>query len=250
MRNRDTGTVPTGTVPMRLTTPVAGACVWLLDLRHEPNAEAWQACQANEHERAARFRFALHARRYRAAHASMRQVMAAHLGLALQDWAWQAGEHGKPHCVVARHGHFNLSHNEDWALLAWHPDMPVGVDIEWHQAIPDLDGLAASYFTSAEQAWMCEVDAAAERATRFYRLWSAKEAALKALGSGLLVAPQRVEVDMRQGRGATHIDLGPADARAAGSRCRLTVTEVALPEGLQAQAAMAVVAPGDQSLCW
>jgi phosphopantetheinyl transferase len=97
---------------------------------------------------------------------------------------------------------------------------------------------------------MREVEAAAERATRFHRLWCAKEAALKALGSGLRVAPQRVEVNMRRGGGTTHIDLGPADARAAGSRCRLTVTEVALPEGLRAQAALAVVAPGDESLCW
>jgi 4'-phosphopantetheinyl transferase len=236
--------------PMRLASSVADACVWLLDLRHEPDVHAWQACQANEHARAARFRFALHARRYRAAHAQMRQVMAAHLGLALQDWAWQAGEYGKPRCVVARHGHFNLSHSEDWALLAWHPDVPLGVDIEWHEDSRDLDSLASHCFTPAEQAWMREADADPERATRFHRLWCAKEAALKALGSGLRVAPQRVEVNMRRGGGTTHIDLGPADARAAGSRCRLTVTEVALPEGLRAQAALAVVAPGDESLCW
>jgi 4'-phosphopantetheinyl transferase len=235
---------------MRLTTSAADVCVWLLDLRHEPDPGAWRACQANEHARAARFKFALHARRYRAAHAGMRQVMAAHLGVAMKDWAWQAGEHGKPHSAVPRHGHFNLSHSEDWALLAWHPDLPLGVDIEWHQALPDRDSLAARHFTPAEQAWFQEADAAPERAARFHRLWCAKEALLKALGSGLLVAPRRVEVNWRQGGGATHIDLGPADARVVGSRCRLTVTEVALPEGLQAQAALAVVAQGDQSLCW
>jgi len=236
--------------PLRLTTAVEGAFVWLLDLRHEPNVDVWQACQPNEHARAARFRLTLHARRYRAAHGGMRMILAAHLGLAMQAWAWQASEHGKPHFVDARHGHFNLSHSEDWALLAWHSDVPLGVDIEWHRTLPDLDGLARHYFTSAEQSWLNEAVTASHREMRFHRLWSAKEAALKALGSGLLVAPRRVEVDWRHGSCVTQIDLGPADARAARSRCRLTVTEVALPEWLRAQAALAVVAPGDQSECW
>jgi phosphopantetheinyl transferase len=235
---------------MRLTTAAAGACAWLLDLRHEPDPVAWRACQAHEHVRAARFRSALHARRYRAAHAGMRKVMAVHLGLAMQDWTWEAGERGKPRCTDARHGHFNLSHSEDWAVLAWHPDAPLGVDIEWQQALPDLDRLATHHFTPAERAWLHEADAATNRETRFHRLWTAKEAALKALGSGLLVAPRRVEVDCRDGGGTVHIDLGPADGRAPGSRCTLTVSELALPDGLQAQAALAVVAPGDRSVCW
>ena len=57
---------------MRLTAALPGACVWLLDLRREPDVDAWRACQASEHARAARFKFELHARRYRAAHAGMR----------------------------------------------------------------------------------------------------------------------------------------------------------------------------------
>jgi len=242
--------LPAHLPPMRLAQAVAGACAWLLDLRHEPDVDAWRACQASEHARAARFKFELRARRYRAAHAGMRKIMATHLGLAMRDWDWRAGEHGKPHCVDAQHGHFNLSHSEDWALLAWHPDVPLGVDIEWQQALPDQDRLATHYFTPAEQAWMDEVDTAPERQTRFHRLWCAKEAVLKALGSGLRIAPRRVEVELGRGGGDTHIDLGPADGRAAGTRCRLTVTEVVLPAGLPARAALATVAPGDQCACW
>jgi 4'-phosphopantetheinyl transferase len=189
------------------------------------------------------------ARRYRAAHAGMRQVMATHLGLPLPSWSWHPGTHGKPHLTQAEHGHVNLSHSEDWALLAWHPGAPIGVDIEWVRELPDLAQLAAHHFTTAEQAWMQAGDAEV-RTERFYRLWSAKEAALKALGSGLLVAPQRVEVDLSQGACVTRIDLGPADARAVGTRCQLRVCELALPCGLQAQAAVALVDPADQAWCW
>jgi 4'-phosphopantetheinyl transferase len=243
-------TLPAHMPPMRLATAVAGACVWLLDLRDEPDADAWQACQASEHARAARFKSAEHARRYRAAHAGLRELLAAQLGVAMQDWAWEAGQHGKPHFALARHGYFSLSHSEDWALLAWHPNLPVGVDIEWQRAVPGLENLARHHLAPVEQAWMDEGNDAAVRESRFHRLWCAKEAALKALGSGLLVAPQRVAVDGGRPGGVVHIDLGPADARAAHSRCRLTVTEIALPQWLRARAALAVVAAGDQSLCW
>jgi len=130
-----------------LATGVAGAKVWLLDLRHEPPAPAWAACQADEHARAARFKFDLHARRYRAAHAAMRGLMASQWGISPDDWRWAPGPHGKPHTVVAGQGaqtdaaaagHFNLSHSEDWALLAWHPQLRLGVDIEWRQPLPDV----------------------------------------------------------------------------------------------------------------
>jgi 4'-phosphopantetheinyl transferase len=239
-----------------LATGVAGAQVWLLDLRHEPPADAWAACQADEHARAARFKFGVHARRYRAAHAAMRGLMAALLGVTPEAWRWAPGLHGKPHTVASAHGattaagHFNLSHSGDWALLAWHPHLPMGVDIEWHQPLPDADSLAVQQFTLREQAWMRQASPGAEREARFYRLWAAKEAALKALGSGLMVAPQRVEVDLVNPPIHTHITLGPDDGRSPGDVCHLSLCELPLPLTLPAQAALAWVAEGDARLCW
>jgi 4'-phosphopantetheinyl transferase len=258
-----------------LATGVAGAKVWLLDLRHEPPAPAWAACQADEHARAARFKFDLHARRYRAAHAAMRGLMASQWGISPDDWRWAPGPHGKPHTVVAGQGaqtdaaaagHFNLSHSEDWALLAWHPQLRLGVDIEWRQPLPDVNSLAAQQFTLNEQAWMRAALPGPERETRFYRLWAAKEAALKALGSGLMVAPQRVEVylsgDALQAPlpghadtpiGApitTQITLGPDGGHRPGEVCHLSLCELTLPFALPAQAALAWVAEADARLCW
>ncbi len=240
--------------PVLLSTDVLGARVWLLDLAAEPEADAWGACQPDEHARAARFKFELHARRYRAAHAAMRLCMADLLGLAPERWRWVAGAHGKPHQADAdaasAHGHFNLSHSDDWALLAWHPHQPVGVDIEWHRPLPDADNLAAQQFTPAEQAWMRDAPPGEAREDRFYRLWAAKEAALKALGSGLMVAPQRVEVNLTQPGCATQIQLGPEDGRGLGSLCRLQVSELTLPAGIRARAALAVLHPDDVVLAF
>jgi 4'-phosphopantetheinyl transferase len=259
------GPQPPWPLDLPWATGVAGAKVWLLDLRREPTANAWAACQADEHARVARFKFDVHARRYRAAHAAMRGLMALQLGVAPEDWRWAAGVHGKPHTVVAGHvgpahapaaGHFNLSHSEDWALLAWHPHLPVGVDIEWRQPLPDVDSLAAQQFTLSEQAWVRAALPGDEREARFYRLWAAKEAALKALGSGLMVAPQRVGVALSGAPtpmsppNVTQITLGPDDGRSMGGTCRLLWCELALPFAWPAHAALAWVAEGDAQLCW
>jgi 4'-phosphopantetheinyl transferase len=240
--------------PVLLSTDVPGARVWLLDLAAEPEARAWGACQSEEHARAARFKFDVHARRYRAAHAAMRLCMADLLSLAPERWRWVPGVHGKPHHVdvgahahaaAATHGHFNLSHSEDWALLAWHPQQPVGVDIEWHHPLPDVNALAIQQFTPLEQTWMREAAPGEAREDRFYRLWASKEAALKALGSGLIVAPQRIEVNLTRSPCDTQIMLGPDEGHSAHTRCRLQVNELPLPEGLRARAALAVVHPDD-----
>jgi 4'-phosphopantetheinyl transferase len=241
--------------PVLLSTDVPGARVWLLDLAAEPEARAWGACQSEEHARAARFKFDVHARRYRAAHAAMRLCMADLLSLAPERWRWAPGVHGKPHHVavdadVAALGHFNLSHSDDWALLAWHPQQRVGVDIEWQQPLPDVDSLAIQQFTLPEQAWMREASKGEAREDRFYRLWAAKEAALKALGSGLIVAPQRIEVNLTRSPCDTQIMLGPDEGHSAHTPCRLQVSELPLPEALRARAALAVVHPDDAALAF
>ena len=98
------------------------------------------------------------------------------------------------------------------------------------------------------------------RTQRFYQLWSTKEAVLKALGSGLLVAPQRFEVDTTalaapQDAGCgpastTQIELGEADQRTPGTLVDIHWCSLALPAELSACAAVAWLAPDDQWHCW
>jgi len=69
------------------------------------------------------------------------------------------------------------------------------------------------------------------------------------LGSGLMVAPQRIiEVDLTRPSCATQIQLGPEDGRSPHTPCRMQVSELPLPEGIRARAALAVVHPEDMTL--
>jgi 4'-phosphopantetheinyl transferase len=83
---------------------------------------------------------------------------------------------------------FNLSRTRHVAVVAL-ATVEVGIDVE-QVDIDDVDALAAVALTMDEQ--LCLVGDADRRATRFLRLWTAKEAYLKGTGVGLSADPRTV----------------------------------------------------------
>lgn len=86
----------------------------------------------------------------------------------------------KPRLISPQGVFFNLSHSGEWTVIAL-SDSEVGVDI---QQIKRVDmRLAKRFFSEKECAQLADAgDGATEL---FYRLWTVKEAYLKALGTGL-----------------------------------------------------------------
>lgn len=218
----------------------SGSLLWLIDLHHEPEAAHWAACDADEQARAQRFRFEVHARRFRAAHAAMRQIMGAQLGVPAAGLRWRTGSHDKPHLLGHDGWHFNLSHSGDWALLGMSPVSPIGVDIECHKEMRDMAGIVRHQFSLAEQRTY-EALPGGEQTDWFFRIWSRKEACLKALGSGLSVSSKSFDIDGTQARFDTAV---PAN----GQLCAMTVHDVPLPAHIEAKAAVALVHPSAHHL--
>lgn len=77
---------------------------------------------------------------------------------------------------------FNLSHSGDYAALAV-ADTPIGVDIELIQ--PFDRQIVDECFTAQERLWLRE----RETDAAFFKLWTAKEAVMKAIGMGLSLHP-------------------------------------------------------------
>jgi len=202
-----------------------------MDLSKPIDTAHWLACSPAEHERASRFRFERDARRYRAAHATMRQLLSGALHQAAADLQWRVDEHGKPQLTGHPGWHFNLSHSADWALLALSHGAAVGVDLECCEAITDTKSLMTQHFTAGERAtW----DAAPqrERTALFYRIWSRKEACLKAAGCGLSTPPHLLDVG---GEPQARLVQVPTQ------NAHLQVTVQSLPLPVQAMAAVAIV---------
>lgn len=156
-----------------------------------PSLQAW--LDAEETERARRFVHDVHRRRYLAAHVALRDHLGTFLETAPSALRFDAGPHGKPQLTGPAAVQFNLSHSEDWALVGVSRHVPVGVDIEMLRPVDDALALARRHYSPDEQLACLSVRDSRERDEAFLRVWTRKEACMKAVGLGLRLAPSSFE---------------------------------------------------------
>ncbi len=158
-----------------------------------------------ERLRAQRFHQERDRRRYVARQAAARRILAAYLGREPGSIAFGEGSHGKPYLAgLGEPGRasgekarvrFNLSHSEGRVLVAVARDREVGVDVEAVRILPDMERMAAQVFTPFERTVLDGL-APAARPAAFFRGWTRKEAALKALGDGFHREPGTLHVGL------------------------------------------------------
>jgi len=155
--------------------------------------EAKAFLTADERERAARFRFEKDAAHWMACRAAMRRILGDAIGLPPLEVPLITATYGKPVLAAPHDGlHFNLSHCTDLALLAITETGPVGIDLEQKARAPELLECETSFCHSMEIAALPKDFTT--RAAALLDIWTAKEAALKALGTGLSHPPESVRI--------------------------------------------------------
>lgn len=140
-----------------------------------------------EKARAARLKIEKARAQFSITRAVLRQLLANYLGIAPRALVFTAGPRGKPALSPdwqQKRIEFNVSHAADYALLALGLGNRLGVDIESVERRVDYRALANRFFSAPEQAAFKKLPAGAACAA-FYRVWSRKEACLKATGQGL-----------------------------------------------------------------
>lgn len=157
-------------------------------------AESAVAClSAAEEAQAARFHFEKDARHWKACRGALRSILGAALELDPAGLAFDLGPHGKPHLPPPHHGlHFNLSHCRDLALVALCQVGPVGIDLEPAGRMPGLLDCEPAFCHPDEIARL--PPSPHDRAACLLELWTSKESLLKALGTGLSLAPESVSL--------------------------------------------------------
>jgi 4'-phosphopantetheinyl transferase len=155
----------------------------------EKAAARWSdLLDAAERQRASRFVFARNRVEFIAAHALLRATLASEFGAPPGAWDFVADAYGKPAAWVGNAPallSFNLSHTTGMVGLAAapEPDRALGFDLENLARNIDLE-VADRYFTPQEVAWLAGLPET-ERPRGFLRLWTLKEAFIKATGKGL-----------------------------------------------------------------
>jgi 4'-phosphopantetheinyl transferase len=166
------------------------AALWWLTLGGVPG-DAWSRwvtlLDDDERARAARFVHERDRQQFTAAHALLRIVLQHLAGAPAATWRFVTGSHGKPSLHpdhrLSRLA-FNISHTHGAVTCAMTVDHVIGVDIEDIGRSARLLEIADAYFAAAELALLRAAPAAAQPAL-FFRLWTLKEAYIKAHGDGL-----------------------------------------------------------------
>lgn len=175
---------------------------WRLD-QPAPIAERLAAClSAEEIARAGRFLRAGDGARFRAARGGLRQLLAREIGADPSRLAFAQTQWGKPELAGPEAGrvNFNLSHTARGSMalaaLAVSRDCEVGIDVE---GIGRMETDVSRGFTEAERAEL-QQGAETDWPLRFFQIWTAKEAVLKAVGTGFAHGLDAVCVARKGGR--------------------------------------------------
>jgi 4'-phosphopantetheinyl transferase len=172
------------------------AHVWCLPLAAAGEAfwpAAFALLDADERERAGRFVHERNRREYIAAHALTRAMLSHFGGLPPQAWRFVLGPHGKPEIDPALGRpwlRFNLSHTRGAVSCAVLHERRIGVDIEALGRDPRDMSVADRFFAPAEVAQLRAVSESA-REEMFLRIWTLKEALIKAVGLGISLGLDR-----------------------------------------------------------
>jgi 4'-phosphopantetheinyl transferase len=172
--------------------------VWAgwLDVTGEAVSGLWSTLSAPEQERANRFIRQQHHARFVVARGMLREILGACLGTEPRKVEFGYGATGKPLLsgpFAASGVQFNLAHSGGLAAFAVARDRPVGVDVEQLRKVPELPQLIERFFSARECAAVSQLSAE-EQTRAFFRLWTRKEAWLKATGEGMSGLLKTVEV--------------------------------------------------------
>lgn len=159
--------------------------------------DLWALLSPQEEQRARGFRLDQHRWRFVRSHALMRRILARYIGCAPADLKIEVGARGKPFLSPGQEARmrFNLSHSGDLMLFALALDADVGVDVEIINPQVEWRQVARPYFSDIEFEGLERIRSAEAQVDEFYRIWTLKEAYLKAVGDGLAGGLQTVVVN-------------------------------------------------------
>jgi 4'-phosphopantetheinyl transferase len=168
---------------------VTAVRLWRAALDQDGDPHRWLS--HDERARAARYASPEEGRRFAVARAVLRSVLGQACALAPDEVVLGTEDGGRPIIVPCDGAEpqgfpdFNLSHSGRWALIAVAPPgYRVGVDLEWDGRDVDCLAMARTMFQPAETRRLAVLDGVARR-REFFRLWTAKEAYVKADGAGV-----------------------------------------------------------------
>jgi 4'-phosphopantetheinyl transferase len=188
-----------------------------------------------EKERAQRFRVDRPRNVFVLTRGTLRRVLAHYLKREPEGIRFGYEAQGKPFLVGAGSLSFNVSHTDGLALIGIVRGRRIGVDVEKVNGDTEVRKLAERFFSGRERRDLTRLRGNALREA-FFRVWTRKEAYIKATGEGLGLPLDQFDVSIsagdRDALRATRPDTLEAE--------RWTISDVAIRSGYAAAVAVAV----------
>lgn len=157
---------------------------WLVDISHDILffLESLDLLDRQERIKAGKYFQEADQYRYITGKVLGKLVLSRLLSISPEEITFEKARNGKPYLRGFPNIHFNLSHSGDKVALLV-SNSPCGIDVEEDKPGLDYLPLMRYAFHSREIEW---VNVSSEPRLAFYKIWTAKEALLKAHGSGLI----------------------------------------------------------------
>ncbi len=176
--------------------------VWRANL-DLPTAEINQLAtllSTDEIARANKFRFPEHKRRFIATRGILRQLLGNYLQISAKILKFEYSDRGKPRLAASISDsslEFNVSHSQEYALYGFTHHNQIGVDLEYLRDMKDAAKIAERFFSPRESQLIASLNSEQQQRI-FFKLWTAKEAYLKAIGTGLTGSLDGVDISLDQ----------------------------------------------------
>ncbi len=191
-----------GYLPERLSVPLPDPGVihlWVLPL--QADEKLLQRCRSvlpeQEISRSEHFKFEQGKESYLVSQGGLRILLSAYLGLEPELVGIGRRSKGKPYLTEHPEFHFNISNSGKWAVYGFSRSGEIGVDLECVRHLQDMDELIRQSFTEKEAGYITRIDS--EKSRRFFKFWTVKEAYLKAVGEGMRIPPEGLELNVNNG---------------------------------------------------
>ena len=183
-----------------------GGVILHVDLGPDPEREAraFGLLDVDEKSRCAGFVEDDARRRFTLCRAALRLGLARRLGCSNRDLSFGYRKHGKPYARVNGSrvaASFNVSHSGPHGLIAFSEHGGLGVDVEERVLRRDFEDLGEAVLGPRERKALTALRGR-DQAHLFFRIWTMKEALIKALATGFSLNPARFEVPPAMLRGA------------------------------------------------
>lgn len=165
-----------------------------LDLPASSLQQLETTLDTDERERAKGFCSERERARFVVGRGLLRKILGQYSGAGPSDLRFSYGSRGKPSLIECLGGdriQFSLAHSNRYAIYAFTLDRRIGVDLECVEPI-ESEEIANRFFSDREKAALHAL-AGNERLETFFKIWTAKEAYLKACGEGLAHPLNKIE---------------------------------------------------------